>query len=131
MPEPEKPLASHLLIELGGCSPESLNDAALARALVKEVAALSGSTLLQTLAHRFSPQGVTAIGLLAESHVSIHTWPERGAAAVDLMTCRWPLDCAGVARLLEQRLGAQTVKARLVDRPAPSQSQPTLEACTA
>ena len=37
--------------------------------------------------HRFEPQGVTGLALLAESHISIHTWPESGYAAVDVFTC--------------------------------------------
>jgi S-adenosylmethionine decarboxylase len=39
------------------------------------------------MSHQFSPQGVTAICLLSESHISIHTWPEKGEAAVDVFTC--------------------------------------------
>ena len=44
-------------------------------------------TLLKLSSHQFHPQGVTAVGLLAESHLSIHTWPEHGYAAVDVFTC--------------------------------------------
>jgi S-adenosylmethionine decarboxylase len=47
----------------------------------------AGATLLQLISHRFDPQGVTGLALLAESHLSIHTWPESGYAAVDVFTC--------------------------------------------
>lgn len=45
------------------------------------------STLLNVVGHQFQPHGVTMLGLLAESHISIHTWPESHYAAVDVFTC--------------------------------------------
>jgi len=45
------------------------------------------ATLMGEVSHHFQPQGVTALGLLAESHISIHTWPEHGYAAADIFTC--------------------------------------------
>jgi len=45
------------------------------------------STLIALHSHKFSPQGVTAIALLSESHISIHTWPETGVAVCDIFTC--------------------------------------------
>ena len=45
------------------------------------------STLLNLAAHKFDPQGVTSIAMLAESHISIHTWPEKGMAVCDIFTC--------------------------------------------
>ena len=44
-------------------------------------------TLLDISAHKFQPQGVTIVALLSESHISIHTWPENGSAALDVFTC--------------------------------------------
>ena len=54
---------------------------------MENAAIASGATVIQTISKKFEPQGVTVICLLAESHISIHTWPERGDAAVDLFTC--------------------------------------------
>jgi S-adenosylmethionine decarboxylase len=70
-----------------GCPPELLDDPQAIEASLREAARLARSTLLQHMAHRFHPQGVTALGLLAESHISIHTWPEMGYAAADVFTC--------------------------------------------
>ena len=50
-------------------------------------ATLAQSTLLDLVSHKFEPQGVTAVAMLSESHISIHTWPEKGEAAVDIFTC--------------------------------------------
>ena len=54
---------------------------------LREAARRSNSTLLGELCHPFEPQGITALALLGESHISIHTWPEAGYAAVDVFTC--------------------------------------------
>ena len=64
-----------------------LNDEAFLRTSITSAAKGAGATLLNLITHRFEPQGVTGLALLAESHISIHTWPESGYAAVDVFTC--------------------------------------------
>ena len=54
---------------------------------VNSRSAKSGPLLISSLTNRFEPQGVTGLALLAESHISIHTWPESGYAAIDVFTC--------------------------------------------
>lgn len=78
---------THLLLELYGCPESTLNDAAHIERVIRAACAEVGLTLLMYSAHQFEPHGVTAIALLSESHLSIHTWPEKGYAAVDLYTC--------------------------------------------
>ncbi|HED53729.1 MAG TPA: adenosylmethionine decarboxylase [Phycisphaerales bacterium] len=77
----------HCLIELYGCPHEYLDDHALIQRLLREAAENAGATWLGQCSHRFEPQGVTALGLLAESHITVHTWPELGYAAADCFTC--------------------------------------------
>jgi S-adenosylmethionine decarboxylase proenzyme len=67
-------------------------------------AAESGSRLLALTSHHFSPQGVTALGLLAESHISIHTWPEKGYGAADVFTCGSQCDPQRACRLIAKKL---------------------------
>jgi S-adenosylmethionine decarboxylase len=55
--------------------------------LLENAAEASGATVLETISKKFAPQGVTVVSLLSESHISIHTWPEEGRAAVDVYTC--------------------------------------------
>ena len=55
--------------------------------LLEDAASASGAKVVQTIHKKFEPQGVTVLTLLSESHVSIHTWPENGEAAVDIFTC--------------------------------------------
>ena len=75
------------LLELYDCPSEILNDETYINAMLSEAVVRAKATLLDGVSHQFSPQGVTALALLAESHSSIHTWPELGYAAVDIFTC--------------------------------------------
>ena len=80
-------MGKHYLLNLYGCSFDLLNDENLLIQLLESAARLSGATVIQTIYKKFEPQGVTVLTLLSESHISIHTWPERGEAAVDIFTC--------------------------------------------
>ena len=81
------PVGTHCILELFGCSPDLLNCESFVRDTIAQSSREGMSTLLQLSSHKFEPQGVTALALLAESHISIHTWPENGYAAVDVFTC--------------------------------------------
>src|SRR3954453_9017437 len=76
----------HLLIDLWGasnlCDPDHINRA------LREAAEAAGATILHGHFHHFSPNGgVSGVLVLAESHISIHTWPERDFAAIDIFMC--------------------------------------------
>lgn len=88
------PLGVHCLLELDGCPPALLDDRAVLERALRAAAEQAGATWLGQVAHAFEPQGVTVVGLLAESHIALHTWPELGYAAADVFTCGDP----GVAR---------------------------------
>jgi S-adenosylmethionine decarboxylase len=75
----------HLLIDLWGAT--NLNSPYEIEAVLKECAVSSGATILHSHMHHFSPQGVSGVLVLAESHISIHTWPERNYAALDIFMC--------------------------------------------
>ena len=77
----------HAIFELYGCNSKLLdNENYIVDSLI-EIAHELGATVLSSSSHKFHPQGVTAILLLSESHISIHTWPENSSAAVDVYTC--------------------------------------------
>ena len=79
--------SKHLLLELYRCDSEKLNDESFLRCTLNRAAKLAKATVLNLISNKFEPQGVTAIALLAESHMSIHTWPESNYSAVDIFTC--------------------------------------------
>lgn len=72
---------------LHGCSSSLLNDPEELGRILTNCTQAAGLTLLHQHVHQFSPQGVTASAVLAESHIAIHTWPERGVLFVDIATC--------------------------------------------
>ena len=79
--------SKHLLLELYKCDYEKLNDESFLRCTLNRASKLAKATVLNLISNKFEPQGVTAIALLAESHISIHTWPESNYSAVDIFTC--------------------------------------------
>lgn len=88
----------HLLADLHGVDAALLADGARIDALLREAALAAGATVLHSHFHSFGDQlGVTGVVMLAESHISIHTWPESGFAAVDIFMC----GAAQPARALE------------------------------
>lgn len=82
-----KALGQHLLIELYGCEPKLLDDLEHVRRTLVHAADMVSASIIQVVAHKFQPLGVTVVVAIAESHLSIHTWPEYGYAAVDVFTC--------------------------------------------
>ena len=80
-------VGKHCILELYECDQFRLNDEAFLRTTITSATKFAGATLLNLITHRFQPHGVTGLALLAESHMSIHTWPEHGYAAVDVFTC--------------------------------------------
>ena len=101
------PVGMHCILELHGCPPDLLNDVMFVRDAIEHASTQSLSTLLKLTSHQFYPQGVTAVGLLAESHVSIHTWPEHGYAAVDIFTCGEDAEPQRACQYLTERFAAR------------------------
>lgn len=81
------PVGIHCILELYDCPANVLDDVVYIRQALREAAEHSRSTLLGEITHQFQPHGVTALALLAESHISVHTWPEAGYVAADVFTC--------------------------------------------
>ena len=76
---------THLIIEVIGA--EGLDDEERIRGAFRECVETCGATLLHIHTHKFSPQGVSGVAVLAESHISVHTWPEIGYGAFDVFMC--------------------------------------------
>lgn len=75
------------MCELSGCNAQALSDVESVHAMMIAAARKARATIMESAFHRFEPQGVSGTVILAESHLSIHTWPEKGYAAMDFYTC--------------------------------------------
>ena len=83
-----RPAGLHLLADFQGVDPALLRNAADIDTLLRQAAVAAGATVLHSHFHSFGEgQGITGVVLLAESHISIHTWPEVGFAAADIFMC--------------------------------------------
>jgi len=80
-------LGRHILAEIYGCSFECLNDVEKVEETMINAALEAGAEIREFVFHKFSPQGVSGVVVISESHLAIHTWPELGYAAVDVFTC--------------------------------------------
>ena len=69
----------------------------------------AGAEVREVAFHKFSPQGVSGVVVISESHLAIHTWPELGYAAVDVFTCGERVDPWDAVNILREKLQAQNV----------------------
>ena len=82
----------HVAVDTWGVNFDTLNNADLLQSHLVEAAEACGATVLSVQARQFKPQGATVLVLLSESHLSIHTYPEKGFAAIDCYTCGETVD---------------------------------------
>ena len=111
--------SKHFLLELYRCDFEKLNDESFLRCTLNNAAKLANAKVLNLISNKFEPQGVTAIALLAESHLSIHTWPEANYSAVDIFTCGENMKPKISCQYLIEVLMAQEHLLRIVNRNPP------------
>ncbi len=112
--------SKHLLLELYRCDEEKLNDEPFLRCSLNKAAKIAKATVLNLISNKFEPQGVTAIALLAESHISIHTWPESSYSAVDIFTCGRNMLPELASQYLIEALQAEEHSMRIIERNPPA-----------
>ena len=112
--------SKHLLLELLKCDYEKLNDESFLRCTLNKAAKLANATVLNLISNKFEPQGVTAIALLAESHISIHTWPESNYSAVDIFTCGQNMLPELASQYLIEALSSEEHFLRVIQRNPPA-----------
>lgn len=93
-------LATHVHLELWGVEGALLDDPPRLEQVLLAAAAAAKCTVLGSVKHHFTPHGASVVVLVAESHLSIHTWPEHGYAAADILTCGETLPEEGVNSLI-------------------------------
>ena len=82
-----KTIGRHLIAEYYECCRETLDQVSTVRQAMLDAAHAIGATVLGENFHQFDPHGVSGTVVIAESHLSVHTWPENGYVAVDIYTC--------------------------------------------
>ncbi|MFZ5433494.1 MAG: adenosylmethionine decarboxylase [Calditrichota bacterium] len=111
-----KALGRQIVVEYYGCNPDILNDVAFIKRAMRDAALASGATIVQEAFHLFNPHGVSGVVVIAESHLTIHTWPEYGYAAVDLFTCGEDVSPDAAFNYLKEHLEAQSFSAMEMKR---------------
>ncbi len=111
-------LGEHYICDLSNCNREVLLDSERAYALFSQAVRGSGLTVVDEGFYKFSPHGFTCFLLLAESHASLHAWPEYGYCAIDLFTCAIGKDLIPLIQQIKEAFGADNFALRKLDRDA-------------
>lgn len=109
-------LGHHTLIELHECDAAKLSDVEGIRVLMLDAVKAAGGTYVTDVFHHFSPHGVSGVIVIAESHVTIHTWPEHGYAAADVFTCGASFRHETFVEAMRLGVGAGTVQTQTLNR---------------
>ncbi|NOZ01018.1 MAG: adenosylmethionine decarboxylase [Deltaproteobacteria bacterium] len=110
-----KALGRHLVADFHGCAVD-LNDPELVMDTLIKACEVAGATLKECTRHHFSPYGVTAVVIIAESHLAVHTWPEYDFAAVDLFTCGVEVDTIKAFDFIKEAFRATRVELKDIPR---------------
>ncbi|MHB1420030.1 MAG: adenosylmethionine decarboxylase [Bacillota bacterium] len=109
-------LGRHVLAEMTGCAFDILNDIKKVEEIMVNAALEAGAEVREFVFHKFSPQGVSGVVVISESHLAIHTWPELGYAAVDVFTCGDKVDPWDACKYLNDKFMAEHMEAKEVQR---------------
>ena len=111
-------LGEHYIFDLSNCNHDTLMDGELSYSLFARAVRESGLTVVDEGFYKFSPHGFTCFLLLAESHESLHAWPEYDYCAIDLFTCALGKDLLPLIQNIKAVLGADNFTLRKLDRDA-------------
>lgn len=109
-----KGLGRHLILELWGG--KNFNSAAVVEGALRDAAAACAATIKDVQVYHYNPEGVTGVAVLAESHITIHTWPEYSYAAVDVFTCGDDADPRVAIPVLRDHFEAERIQVMEVVR---------------
>ncbi len=109
-------LGRHVLAELYDCDKELINDQEFIEEIMLRAVEVSGATIVKPVFHKFNPHGVSGVVVIAESHFTIHTWPEYGYCALDIFTCGDVIDNYAALTFIREKLMAKGVSVSEVKR---------------
>ena len=111
-----KTLGVHLLLDLENCDQKILDDLNIIKQTLIIAAQKSGAHIMGETFHKFTPVGVTGIVSIAESHISIHTWPEFKYAAVDIFSCGEDFDLESCVKVISDNLKCKYITRKTIKR---------------
>ncbi len=109
-------LGNHLIAELYDCDVNILNNRELLEKILLEAVKVSGATAIESRSHKFSPHGVSCFVMIAESHFSIHTWPEHNYCALDIFTCGNIIDNNKAVSYIKEKLNCKNLSLSEIKR---------------
>ncbi len=109
-------LGRQILVEFYDCNSDRINDVSYIESVFLEATRKSGATIISHNFHKFSPHGVSGVVVIAESHVTIHSWPEYGYAAVDIFTCGDTIDPWTIQEHLKKALESDNISSMEMKR---------------
>ena len=121
-----KMLGRHLIAEFANCSNCKLTDVDYLKDCLEEAVRKSGATIVRSVFHRYNLQGVSGVVVIAESHLSIHTWPEYNYAAVDFFTCGNTVDPYKAYDYMKEMLASEDAHVYELKRGIPSETDEVL-----
>lgn len=111
-----KALGRHIVAEMSLCDPDILTDLERVKEAMVKAAEVANAEVREVAFHRFIPHGVSGVVVISESHLSIHTWPEIGYAAVDIYTCGAHTDPMKALQFLSTQFHCKTMTTSTIER---------------
>ncbi len=102
-------LGNHLLIEMYNCNQETINSSEKVEQMLIKAVEISGANIIKPVFHKFNPHGISGVIVIAESHFSIHTWPEYGYCALDIFTCGEKINSQKALEYLKEAFQAESL----------------------
>jgi S-adenosylmethionine decarboxylase len=103
-------LGRHALADIYGCNNALLDDIDKIKDILISSCKEANLTVVETTFHKFKPIGISGVIVLAESHITIHTWPEYNFVAIDAFTCGSHMNPNSVCKIIAQKLGSNNIK---------------------
>ena len=109
-------IGKHIIVELSNCDPNIINNLGEVKKILIEASLIANAEIKELAFHRFSPQGVSGVVVIAESHISVHTWPEYGYVALDIYTCGDKADPLKACSYIAETFKAENIFATEIER---------------
>lgn len=109
-------LGRQILVEFYDCDSDKINDVEYVETAFLEATRKSKATIISHNFHKFSPHGISGVVVIAESHVTIHSWPEYNYAAVDIFTCGDTIDPWVIQEFLKEAFDSTNISSMEMKR---------------